>query len=197
MKHQWMAYVIVGLLSIGAGVAIAGLPNNVSVDATVIAPAGSSTTTSTPPTTDVSVTEAPSTSTSTSTTTAAPSTSTSTSTPTSTSIPDTSSTVAPITDRADLIVGAANGAGIAGTAARAATAMEAAGYSNVLKFDGSDVVELTTIYYADGFEAEAQRMADDFGLLPQFVAPLADAPAVKSLTADIQLLAYIGIDRAR
>ena len=36
MKHQWLAYVIVALLSIGAGVAIAGLPDNVSVDATVI-----------------------------------------------------------------------------------------------------------------------------------------------------------------
>ena len=36
MKHQWLAYVIVGLLSIGAGVAIAGLPNNVPVDATII-----------------------------------------------------------------------------------------------------------------------------------------------------------------
>ena len=38
MKHQWMAYVIVALLSIGAGVAIAGLPDNVPVDATIIPP---------------------------------------------------------------------------------------------------------------------------------------------------------------
>ena len=40
-------------------------------------------------------------------------------------------------------------------------------------------------------------MADDLQLLPEFVAPLADAPEVISLAPDVQLLAYIGVDRAR
>ncbi len=67
MKHQWLAYVIVGLLSIGAGVAIAGLPNNVPVDATIIPPttteAAESTvaTTTTPETTMPPTTSAPTT----------------------------------------------------------------------------------------------------------------------------------------
>ena len=38
MKHPWLAYVIVGVLSIGAGVAVAGLPNNVPVEATLVPP---------------------------------------------------------------------------------------------------------------------------------------------------------------
>ena len=63
MKHQWLAYVIVGLLSIGAGVAIAGLPNNVPVDATIVppttteAPAPTVPTTTTPDTTTPETTE--------------------------------------------------------------------------------------------------------------------------------------------
>ena len=56
MKHQWMAYVIVALLSIGAGVAIAGLPNNVSVDATIVAPSTTEPPATTVPTTEVSAT---------------------------------------------------------------------------------------------------------------------------------------------
>mgnify|MGYP000473530143 CR=1 FL=1 len=39
MKHQWMAYAIVALLAIGAGVAIAGLPDNVPVGDTIVATA--------------------------------------------------------------------------------------------------------------------------------------------------------------
>ena len=38
MKHPWLGYVIVVLLSIAAGVAIAGPPNNVPVDSTIIPP---------------------------------------------------------------------------------------------------------------------------------------------------------------
>jgi hypothetical protein len=44
MKHPWIAYVIVALLSIGAGVAIAGLPTDVPNDPTIIPPTTTTTT---------------------------------------------------------------------------------------------------------------------------------------------------------
>lgn len=183
MKHQWMAYVIVGLLSIGAGVAIAGLPNNVPVEATIVPP----TTTEAPTPTAPTATLAP-------TTTPQP---TDTAGTTGTTVKSTTTTIAALPDRADLIVGAANGAGIAGTAARGVATLTALGYANVKALDGSGVAPLTKIYYADGFEGVASRMAADLGLQADFIAPLADAPAVTNLPVDIQLLAYIGTDRAR
>jgi hypothetical protein len=41
MKHQWLAYVIVAVLSIGAAVAIAGLPDSVPESETIIPPSTS------------------------------------------------------------------------------------------------------------------------------------------------------------
>ena len=38
MKNQWMAYVIVAAIAALAGVAIAGLPNNVGTAATIVVP---------------------------------------------------------------------------------------------------------------------------------------------------------------
>jgi hypothetical protein len=186
MKHQWMAYVIVAVLSIGAGVAIAGLPNNVPVDATIILP---STTEAPRPTVATTTTVAP-------TTTTAPTT---TDAPTTTQPPTTeapTTTEPALPDRSELAVVAANGAGIAGTAARNVTRLVELGYTNAVPRDGSQIVEFTTVYFVDGFEEEALRLASDLDLLDTFVAPLAEAPVVQNLPDDVQLLAYIGIDRA-
>ncbi len=183
MKHQWLAYVIVGLLSIGAGVAIAGVPNNVPVDATII-----------PPTT----TEAPEPTLAT-TTTAVPTTTT---TEPDTTEPDTTvsasgdSASGEVPERSEIIVAAANGANVAGAAVRVATQLEELGYVDVAPINGSDIVEFTTIYFAEGFEEAALRMADDLELLPDFVAPIEESPAIASLPAGAELLTYIGRDRA-
>jgi hypothetical protein len=188
MKHQWMAYVIVALLAIGAGVAIAGLPNNVPVDATIIPP----TTTEVPePTLPTSTT----TTTTTTTTTIAPDV-TEPSTPDTTEPDTTDSVPADLPDRSVIIVGAANGAGIAGAAGRAVIRLTELGYVDVTPRDGTEIVEFTTIYFADGFEEAADRMAADLDLDPSFVAPLADAPSVPNLPSDTQLLDYVGVDRA-
>ena len=75
--------------------------------------------------------------------------------------------------------------------------LEAAGYVDVTPLATAPrSFDFTVIFYADGFEDAAVRMADDLELLPEFVAPLADAPDVIQLPDDAQLLAYIGIDRA-
>ena len=167
MKHQWLAYVIVAFLSIGAGVAIAGMPNNVPVDATIIPPTTTDAPTPTAPETTVPTTTEPET------------TEPETTETTETTEPDVSDTTEPDTtdsvpaelpDRNEIIVGAANGAGIAGAAARAVARLVDLGYVDVTPLDGTEVVELTTIYYADGYEAAAARMAEDLDLLPEFIA---------------------------
>jgi len=188
MKHQWLAYVVVGLLSIGAGVAIAGLPNNVPVDATII-----------PPTT----TEAPEPAAATTTTVQAstvPEATTPDTTDPDTTDPDTTDTAdsvpAELADRSAIVVAAVNGANVAGIALRVATELEGLGYVDVLPLNGTDIEELSTVDFADGFEEAALRMADDLDLPPEFVAPVEGSPTVADLPADIQLLVYIGRDRA-
>ena len=187
MKHQWLAYVIVALLSIGAGVAIAGLPDNVPVDATIIPPTTTEAPETTLPETTIQTTTVPST---TEPETTEPETTEPETTEPETTEPET------VPDRSEIIVGVANGAGIAGAAARNVVRLTEAGYVEVTPLDGSDVVDLTVVYYADGFEAAAVRMAEDLDLLPEFVQPLEDAPEVVDLDPDVELLAYIGIDRA-
>jgi len=187
MKHQWLAYVIVGLLSIGAGVAIAGLPNNVPVDATIIPP----TTTEAPePTLATATTAQPTT------TTDPETTEPETTEPDTTDSDTTDSVPAELPERSEIIVAAANGANVPVAALRLATQLEELGYVDVLPLNGSDIVEFTTIYFADGFEEAALRMADDLELLPDFVAPIEESPALADLPADTELLAYIGRDRA-
>ncbi len=193
MKHQWVAYVIVALLSIGAGVAIAGLPDNVPVDATIIPP----TTTVAPEPTAPTTTLPPTT------TTAPKTTEPDTTEPQTTEPePDTSGpeTTEPelgaMPERGEIIVAAANGANVAGAASVIATRLETIGYVGVVLRNGTDIVDFTTVYFADGFEESALRLAEDLDLLPQFVAPIEDAPNVPDLAADTELLVYIGLDRA-
>ena len=192
MKHQWMAYVIVALLSIGAGVAIAGLPNNVPVNATIVPPTTTERPTPTAPTTEVPETTAAPT-----TTDGQETTKPGTTEPETTEPETTDSVALGISERGELTVVVANGAGIAGTAARNVVRLTELGYTDVTSRDAVETSEFTTIYYADGFEAAALRMANDLQLLPEFVAPLTDAPEVLSLPVGLQLLAYIGVDRAR
>jgi hypothetical protein len=55
---------------------------------------------------------------------------------------------------------------------------------------------LTTVYFADGFEAPAARLAEELALLPEFVVPIGEAPDVVELPDGVQLLVYVGTDRA-
>ncbi len=188
MKHQWLAYLVVGLLSIGAGVAIAGLPDNTSVDATIIPP--TTTTTQAPAaTTTVAPTTVPETT--------EPWTTEPETTEPETSEPSTADSVPEeLPERGDLNVAAANGSNVAGAAARMATQLEGFGYVDIAQLNGPDIVEFSAVYYADGFEEAALRIAEDLDLLAEFVAPLEDAPAVVGRPDDAELLVYVGRDRA-
>jgi hypothetical protein len=193
MKHQWLAYVIVGLLSIGAGVAIAGLPDNVPVDATIIPPTSTVAAEPTLPETTVPETTVPPT---TEPETTVPDTTTSTTAPDTTEPDTTDSVPADLPDRSELRVVAANGANIAGAALRMTARLEAIGYVDVRPLNGSEIVEFTTVYFAEGFEDAALRLAEDLELLDLFVAPIEDSPTVAELPVDTELLVYIGADRA-
>ena len=200
MKHQWLAYVIVGLLSIGAGVAIAGLPDNSPVDchdrsadlhrgSGTHSPETTAATTTTPPTTEPDVTVA--------TTNAA-----TTTTAGSTTVPDTSEPdntepgAGDLPDRGELFTIVANGSNVSGAAARNVERLQAIGYTDISPRNGTTIVEFTTVYFADGLDDAALRLAEDLDVIADFVAPLSDAPEVLDLPADAELLAYIGIDRS-
>jgi hypothetical protein len=191
MKHQWLAYLVVALLSIGAGVAIAGLPDNSPAAATLASPTTATTTTTevSDPTTTAAPTTVPE-------TTELETTEPEASAP-ETSVPETTDSVsAQLPERSELSVAAANGANVAGAALRMATRLEELGYVDIAQLNGSDIVEFSVVYYADGFEEAALRLAEDLALLAEFVGPLEDAPAVADLPADTELLVYIGRDRA-
>lgn len=186
MKHQWSACLVVGVLSTGAGVAIAGLPDNVPVEASIIppttteAPEPAAATTTTVPASTVPETTAPA-----------------TTDPAVTTDPDTADSVpAELGERGAIVVAAVNGANVAGNALRVATEFDDLGYVDVFPLNGNDIEELTTVYSAGGFEEAALRMADDFDLPPESVAPVEDSPRDADLPAGIELLVYIDCDRA-
>jgi hypothetical protein len=197
MRHQWLAYLVVAVLAIGAGVVIAGLPETDPDDAVVITATSEPVETTTPA--DTTTTDSPTTTESPAATTA-PTTEVPASDPPTT---DASTTVAPTTtepapsipDRADIVVVVANGSGVTGAAARNAERLAELGYENVRLRNGTQIFEFTTVFYVPGFEAAAARLAEDLDLLPDFVAPLDQAPVVVELPPDVELLAYIGLDR--
>ncbi len=182
MKHQWLAYLIVIVLSIGAGVAVAGLPSSESVDPTIVPP--STTDAPTPTLAPVTTVETPAT-TEASTTTVADSTTTT----------STTTTTVPLPDRSELGVVVANGAEIGGLATSTADRLTGIGYVDVQPTDGLVIVDTTIVYYADGFEPSAVRLAEDLELDPENVAPIDEAPEISGdFTATADLLVYIGTD---
>jgi hypothetical protein len=194
MKHPWLAYLIVGLLSVGAGVAIAGLPDNASGDATIIPPSTTlaveptlpettEATTTVPPTTEPDATVPD--------TTVAPTT-----VPDATTPDTTDSAPTDLPDRSELFTIVANGSNVAGAAARNVERLQAIGYTDIAPRNGTGIAEFTTVYFADGFEAAALRLADDLELLPFYVAPIEGMPTVIDLPDGVELVAYIGLDRA-
>jgi predicted flap endonuclease-1-like 5' DNA nuclease len=197
MKHQWLAYVIVAILSIGAGVAIAGLPDSVPESETIVPP---STIAAPEPTVPPTTTTGPAATTTTepevTETTEPEETETTEPEATETSEPDeTTTTVSLLADRADVNVAVANGAGKAGIAAATAGELVGLGYQNIAALTGDDVVDVSTVYFADGNVGIAERMAADLGLPPGSVVALGFAPNVQQLGL-VQLLVYIGRDRA-
>jgi hypothetical protein len=184
MKHPWIAYVIVALLSIGAGVAIAGLPTDVPNDPTIIPPTTTTTTIAVTTTTEA----APET-TERATTTTAEATTTTTSEP-----PTPTTTTEPAPDPATVAAAVANGSGQDGLAGDAVAFLEGLGWTDIRAITGFDVVDVTVVYYAPGFEPSARQMSVEVGTDPEAIRPLDEAPEVDDL-GNAQVMVYLGTDR--
>lgn len=153
MKRSWiplLATVVVGLL---AGAAVAGRPS--SVDQTALPPVTQLATTTAAPTTLPPTTSSSTSTSSTSTTSTLPAT-------TTTAPPN------PFTTR----VLSVNGTKRSGIARRTADRLIAAGWVNTTPTDSIDVVEVSAVYYRDGFRAAAEGVAVALGLDPTTVVPL-------------------------
>lgn len=167
MKRSWLplaATVLVGLL---AGVAVAGRPT--SVDQTQLPPATQLTTTTAANTIP--------------TTSPADSTSSTTSTTPSTTLPATTTT-APPNPLATRVL-SVNGTKRSGIARRTADRLIAAGYLNTTPTDSIDVVEVSTVYYREGFRAAAEGVATALGLDPAGVVPLGQPISAVDDQADV------------
>jgi hypothetical protein len=179
MKNQWLAFVIVAVISALAGVAIAGPPNNVAADPTIIVPD------STIPVTTVPTTTAPAT------TVAAPATTTTT----TTEAPATTTTVVdPEIDPAVLGVASVNGAGKAGLATQVRDELIDADYAAARATDGTTLVDDSIVYFYPSFEREAAGVAETLGLEAANIEPIDEAPAYSDLEGD-QVMVYLGRDQ--
>ena len=106
----------------------------------------------------------------------------------------TDSVHAELPDRSESVVATVDGSNVVGTALRVVGELEDLGYVDLLPLNGTDTEELTTVYFAAGFEEAALWMAEDLDLLAECVASIEDSPSVADLPVDIKLLAFMGRD---
>jgi len=207
MRTQVWVYIVVVLLSVGAGVAIAGVPNSVAKDPTIQPPAttepasepepaSSDPADTEPAATEPAVTEPvdtepadtePENSIESTTT-----TSTTTTTTTTTTTAPTTTTV-PLPERSEIDVEVVNAANVGGAATRVSNALEELGYFDVGSFDGREIVDVTRIYAAAGFQGSADRLAGEIGIAPGLIFPIVGAPDIEGLTT-AELIVYLGRD---
>jgi hypothetical protein len=96
-------------------------------------------------------------------------------------------------DRADLVVDIANGANRAGLATETATALGTLGYVNV-QAANTALAGTSTVYFAQGFEREASRLALDIGLPASAIVPIDGAPPIEPNRL-VQLIVVLGTDQ--
>lgn len=206
MKTQVWVYIAVVVLSIGAGVAIAGLPDSVEQEPTIQPPATTEAPAPTdPPTTEPAVTEPPATdppdteppATEPETTdapTTDPAESTTTTAESSTTTVESTTTTLPLPERSEFDVAVVNAASVGGAASNVSGALEELGYVDVGSFDGPEIVDVTIIYAAEGFQAPADRLAEeDMGMEPGLVFPIDAAPDIEGLD-EADMIVYLGRD---
>ena len=164
-----------------------GRPESVPRDlqAIDIPPSTSTTTTTTlPPTTTTTST--------TTTTTDAPATTDEATVeePTTTEVTTTTTTLLP---ERSVVVVVANASDTLGLASRTSAQLRELGYVDVSHTDGLRELPETTIYFAEGFEGEARRLARQIGVPLRLVEPRPDGPLYKG-NVESQLLVMLGND---
>jgi hypothetical protein len=177
----------VAVVSLLAGIAVTGLPEEVPDDvvssAMSPAPASSTTTTAARPTTTTSsppITAAPATVT--------PPTSTTTS---AAGAATTSTTLVPPPALRVLV---ANAGGAPGVASRTAQELRVLGYATVSATNAAQTRPDTVVVYASDRAAEAGRLATQLGLSPQQIAPQSGERLTTS-GAPADLIVLLGSDR--
>lgn len=85
-----------------------------------------------------------------------------------------------------------NGTKRSGIARRTADTLIAAGYLNTTPTDSIDTVEVSTVYYREGFQADAEGVATALGLDPTGVVPL-DQP-ISAVDDQADVVVAIGND---
>jgi|GEM_PF-2026934 len=218
MKTQSWVYAVVALLSLAAGLAIAGLPNPVPTDPTIDVPVSAAPAPAPVDTVDDATETDPdeagdasagdaddaevagdpidATTTSTSTTTTTTTSTTVVDDPVSdTSEPDDpfAPSTPTATDRETTRIVVANGASRSGVAGDTADFLVESGYPRPPLFDGDVDAESTEIFVFPGFEPWALRLADDIGIEPDRVRPLDEAPDASGVV-DEPILVYLGRD---
>jgi hypothetical protein len=194
MRSNWWVYTVVAAVAAVAGLAIAGLPDSASTDATIAAP---EVTTSVVPD---ATTTLMSTTTMTATTTTVPPTTQPPATPPPTTVPPTTqppATPPPTTVPPTAVyVVVANGGDAAGIAGDVVADLGELAYERAFKTDGLDTADRTIVYFEDGYQGEALRLAADVGLAADAIAPLDEAPGVEGAVGAVELLLYLGRDWA-
>lgn len=193
MKTQVWVYIVVAVLSLGAGVAIAGVPQAVD-RAPTIQPRSNTTTntTSAVPPLEASENEGDEDAAlgdDETVTTDAPVETTATTT-TST----TTTTTVPLAERDALNVAVANGAAVGGAASSGSVSLETAGYTGITMYDGTEIRGLTIVFAAEGLQAEAERLAEEIGIDLDLIFPIESTPDVGSSIENVELMVYLGRD---
>jgi hypothetical protein len=88
----------------------------------------------------------------------------------------------------------ANGGDAAGIAGDVVADLSELGYERAFKTDGLDTADTTIVYFEDGYQDEAVRLAADVGLAADAITPLEGAPGVEGSVGAIELLLYLGRD---
>lgn len=118
--------------------------------------------------------------------------------PTVTTAPTTTPALPPLTvrDRADVRLVLANGDGRYNLVGRNVDRLRPLGYVEIDQTDLANYVDRTTIYFRDGFEVEAYRLADDLSVPDALVEPLGLVPVTNDDGAG-DVIALLGPDAVR
>ena len=194
MKPTVTISLAVGLLAIGAGIAIAGLPDKPPGDALIITATPNGTTTTTLSVVVDTVSPLPTTTTTSTTTTEPPRTTDPIDSNTTTTTTTTSPADRPLAPREELRIVTANGAGADGIAETTATGLEALGYVDVEATTAPAVADRSVVYHIANLTAEASRLAADLGWPVDTLAPIEAAPAI-TVSEQADIIVLIGLDQ--
>ena len=219
MRTNVWVYLVVIAASLGAGIAIAGVPTFEDREPTIEVPAETTTTTtSTLPESDdadsepvttviVDDTEPPADTVASDTVppdTVPPdsaeepeafvSTTTVPASATTSPVSGTTTTTVPLLARDVLDVVVVNASDVGGSANNGSNALEALGYVNIGSFDSPVAADITVVFADTDVLGEARRLLREIGIAPRLVFPIDGAPDVPGLADDVQLMVYLGRD---